>query len=97
MPGWGSSFRVNQDPHKTVNKQLVELYLYIGRNIYEKIEISKWGEGIVEKLSKDLQETFSDMKGLSKENLWRMKRLYETYSNYPKLSTLLTELSWSHN
>jgi predicted nuclease of restriction endonuclease-like (RecB) superfamily len=86
-----------QKVYQTVNKQLVELYLYVGKNIYEKIEISKWGEGIIEKLSQDLQRAFPDMKGFSKENLWRMKRLYETYKDYPKLSTLSTELSWSHN
>jgi len=83
--------------YQTVNKQLIELYLRIGRGIYEKIEISKWGEGIVEVLAKDLQREFPDMKGFSKENLWRMKKLHETYKNYPKLSPLVTELCCSHN
>lgn len=83
--------------YQRINRQLVELYLHIGKGIYEKIEISKWGEGVVEALAKDLQREFPDMKGFSKENLWRMKKLYETYRSYPKLSTLLTELSWSHN
>ena len=31
------------------------------------------------------------------ENLWRMKQFYETYKDAPKLSTLLREISWSHN
>jgi predicted nuclease of restriction endonuclease-like (RecB) superfamily len=26
-----------------------------------------------------------------------MKQFYETYKNFPKLSTLLIEISWSHN
>lgn len=86
-----------QKAYQTVNKQLVELYLYMGEDIYEKIEISRWGESIVETLSADLKKEFPEMKGFSKENLWRMKKLFETYQNYPKLSTLLTELSWSHN
>ncbi len=55
------------------------------------------GQGIVETLSQDLQKEFPDMKGFSKENLWRMKKLYESYKSYPKLSPLVTELSWSHN
>lgn len=86
-----------QRAYQTVNKQLVELYLHLGKSIYEKIEVSKWGESIVEKLSNDLQKEFPDMKGFSRENLWRMKKLYETYKNYKKLSPLVTELSWSHN
>ncbi len=83
--------------YQMINKQLVELYLHIGKNIYEKIEISKWGEGIVEKLSQDLQRGFPDMKGFSIQNLWRMKQMHQTYKDYPKLSPLVRELSWSHN
>ena len=86
-----------QKAYQIVNQRLAELYLYIGKSIYEKIEVSKWGEGVVKTLAEDLQREFPDMKGFSKENLWRMKRLFEAYQNYPKLSTLLTELSWSHN
>ncbi|MEA3436587.1 MAG: PDDEXK nuclease domain-containing protein [Thermodesulfobacteriota bacterium] len=86
-----------QKAYQTINRQLVELYLRIGRGIYEKIEVSKWGEGIVEALAGDLHREFPDMKGFSKENLWRMKKLHEAYKDYPKLSTLLTELPWSHN
>lgn len=83
--------------YQTINRQLVELYLKLGESIYEKIELSKWGQGVVETLSQDLKIEFPDMKGLSKENLWRMKKLYESYIDYPKLSPLVTELSWSHN
>lgn len=83
--------------YQTVNKQLVELYLSIGRNIYEKIEISKWGEGIIERLSNDLQREFTDMKGFSSRNLWEMKKIYETYKDNQKLQPLVAELSWSHN
>jgi len=83
--------------YQTVNKQLVELYFNIGRSIYEKIEISKWGEGIIERLSNDLQREFPDMKGFSAQNLWRMKQLYETYKDNEKLSPLVRELSWTHN
>lgn len=86
-----------QKAYQTVNKQLVELYLYIGKSIYEKVEISKWGERIIERLSLDLRREFPDMKGFSAQNLWRMKQFYETYKDNEKLSTLLRELPWSHN
>lgn len=86
-----------QTAYQTVNKQLAELYLHIGKSIYEKIEVSKWGEGVVETLSKDLQKEFPDIKGFSVQNLWRMKQIYETYKDNPKLSPLVRELPWSHN
>ena len=38
-----------------------------------------------------------EIKGFSDKNLWRMKQFYETYKDFPKLSTLLREISWSHN
>jgi len=86
-----------QKAYRDVNKRLVGAYLSIGKAIYEKVELSKWGEGIVVTLSKDLQIAFPNMKGFSQENLWRMKKMYETYKDYSKLSPVVTELSWSNN
>jgi predicted nuclease of restriction endonuclease-like (RecB) superfamily len=83
--------------YQRVNRQLVELYLFIGKNIYQKVEVSKWGEGIVGKLSEDLKRAFPDMKGFSTQNLWRMKELYDAYKDNRKLSTLVRELPWTHN
>ncbi|MBI5099710.1 MAG: DUF1016 domain-containing protein [Nitrospirae bacterium] len=86
-----------QKAYKTVNRQLVELYLSIGESIYEKVEVSNWGQGIVETLSQDLQKEFPDMKGFSSRNLWEMKKIFETYKDNQKLQPLVAELSWSHN
>ena len=83
--------------YQTVNRQLVELYLCLGEAIYEKVEISRWGAGIVERLARDLQMEFPDMRGLSARNLWEMKKMHETYRNWQKLQPLVAELSWSHN
>ncbi len=86
-----------QKAYKTVNRQLVELYLNIGESIYEKVEVSKWGQGVVETLSRDLRNEFPDMKGFSSRNLWEMKKIYETYKDNLKLQPLVAVLSWSHN
>ncbi len=83
--------------YQAVNRQLVELCLSIGEAIYEKVEISRWGTGIVERLAQDLQREFPDMRGFSARNLWEMKKLYETYREYQKLQPLVAELTWSHN
>src|SRR5690606_4640344 len=37
------------------------------------------------------------IKGFSDKDLWRMKQFYEAYKDFPKLSTVLREISWSHN
>jgi predicted nuclease of restriction endonuclease-like (RecB) superfamily len=77
-----------------VNKQLIELYLYIGKKLVEKNE---WGEAIVEKISKDLQQTYPAIKGFSARNLWNMKNFYLFYSTNPKLQPLVAEISWVKN
>jgi len=37
------------------------------------------------------------MRGLSSQNLWRMKQIYESYKDNEKLSPLVRELSWTNN
>lgn len=86
-----------QKVYQIVNRQLVEMYWLLGKRIYEKIELSYWGEGVIEAISRDLQLAFPDMRGFSTQNLWRMKQCYETYKNHEKLSPLVRELSWTHN
>lgn len=82
---------------KAVNKQLVSLYWDIGRIIVKKQKGSIWGNAIVEMLSKDLQSEFPGIKGFSAPNLWRMRMFYQTYAKNPKLSPMVTEISWTHN
>jgi len=81
----------------SVNTELIDLYWNIGEYISKKTESDGWGKGTVEELSRFIQKEMIGSRGFSSENLWRMKKFYETYSQFPKLSTLLTELSWTNN
>jgi len=82
---------------RAVNAELIDLYWNVGRYISEKINRAEWGDAVVLKLAKYIQQNMPDSKGFSDKNLWRMKQFYETYRDFPKLSTLLREISWSHN
>ena len=82
---------------KSVNSELINLYWNIGEYISDKIEQAEWGDSVVIELSKYIQKTEPEIKGFSDKNIWRMKQFYETYKDFPKLSTLLREISWSHN
>lgn len=82
---------------KTVNTELITLYWNIGEYISRKVELSEWGQSVVKELSHYIQTNEPDIKGFSDKNLWRMKQFYETYKEFPKISTLLREISWSHN
>lgn len=82
---------------KAVNAELINLYWNIGEYISNKIDLSEWGDSVVTELAKFIRTHEPEIKGFSDKNLWRMKQFYETYKAFPKLSTLLREISWSHN
>lgn len=82
---------------KAVNAELISLYWNIGEHISKKIEKSEWGDSVVTELANFIQTQEPEIKGFSDKNIWRMKQFYENYKDFPKLSTLLREISWSHN
>jgi predicted nuclease of restriction endonuclease-like (RecB) superfamily len=77
-----------------VNKELIELYLYIGQKL---VETQEWGKSIVETLANDLQKAYPGMKGFSSANLWRMQSFYLQYKDNEKLAPLVREISWTKN
>ena len=82
---------------KAVNAELINLYWNIGEHISKKIEQSEWGDSVVTELANYIQSQEPEIKGFSDKNIWRMKQFYEAYKDFPKLSTVLREISWSHN
>jgi len=92
--------KVEESKHKaitTVNKLLIELYWYIGKTITELQERSKWGDGVVEKLSQDLRIKYPKQSGFSARNLWDCKRFYLAYRDSPKLRPVVAEIHWTNN
>lgn len=82
---------------KSVSKQTVLLYRDIWKSVSEKA-LSQWrGNAVVEQLSQDLQREFSGIRWFSARNIWRMKILYETYSQNEKLTPLVAEIGWVQN
>jgi len=82
---------------RTVNAQLINLYWNIGEHISKKIEKSEWGDAVVTELADFIQKYEPEIKGFSDKNIWRMKQFYETYKDFPKLSPLVREISWTNN
>jgi len=63
-----------------VNTELLNLYWELGEMIEEKQSKSKWGDGIIDQLSKDLMSEFPEMKGFSITNLKYIRKWYLFYS-----------------
>ncbi len=90
-------FESRNNALKIVNKELVNLYFNIWKNISEKIENSWWWKSIVENLSEDLKKEFPWIQWFSWRNLWNMVKFFEFYSKNSKLHPLAAEISWSNN
>ncbi len=82
---------------RAVNAELIQLYWSIGEYISAKLEKSEWGDSVVSELAIYIQQNEPELKGFSDKNIWRMKQFYESYRDYPKLSTVLREISWTNN
>jgi predicted nuclease of restriction endonuclease-like (RecB) superfamily len=82
---------------RAVNAELINLYWNIGEYISKKIEQSQWGDSVVTELANFIQTYEPEIKGFSDKNIWRMKQFYETYKDFPKLSPLVREISWTNN
>ena len=82
---------------KKVNKELIDLYWNIGKEIVAKQEAYGWGKSVVKNLSDELRKEFVGIKGFSVQNLWNMRQFYLEYYENQKLQPLVGEIGWSHN
>ena len=82
---------------KQVNQTLTVTYWQIGKRI--SIEIldsnrAEYGKQVLRQLSQQLSDEFG--KGFGYRNLLRMKLFYEYFPEQEKVTTLSSQLSWSH-
>ncbi len=64
-----------------VNRELIGLYWRVGQTIVEQQAKAEWGRSVVERLARDLKNTFPDIKGFSPANLWRMRSFYLSWTD----------------
>lgn len=83
--------------YRSVNKELIDLYWGIGREIAERQERDGWGKSVVERLSRDLRKEFPGTSGFSTQNLWFMRQIYLEYRRHPNLLQLVREVPWGQN
>lgn len=65
---------------RLVNRELLLLYFAVGKRLSEKIAAEKWGTGVLEQLSADLQKLLPGLRGFSYRNLRNMRQFAEAYS-----------------
>ena len=62
-----------------VNREMIQLYWSIGRDILERQAQEGWGAKVVDRLAHDLRAAFPDMAGFSPRNLKYMRSFAEAY------------------
>ncbi len=83
--------------YRKVNEELILMYRDIGEYISKQSENAEYGDAFVQKLADFFAENYPDLKGFNRRGLYRMKQFYELYKDEEKVSTLLTQLSWSNH
>lgn len=75
-----------------VNSEQLLFNWQLGRDLVTRKAEEKWGNGIVEQVSLDLQNEFPNVKGFSARNLWNMKKWYSFYTSYADVGEAFREL-----
>ena len=83
--------------YRKVNEELILMYQEVGKYISEKSKEAAYGSNFVENVADFFSENYPDLKGFTRRGLYRMKQFYEIYKDDEKVSTLLTQLSWSNH
>ena len=83
--------------YRKVNEELILMYRDVGEYISKQSEKTEYGDAFVQKLADFFAENYPDLKGFNRRGLYRMKQFYELYKDNEKVSTLLTQLSWSNH
>lgn len=63
-----------------INTEKLQFNWSIGQDLVKRKAEERWGNGVVEQLSFDLQEAFPQEKGFGTTNLWAMKKWYTFFS-----------------
>ena len=75
-----------------VNSEQLMFNWQLGQDMVIRRAEEKWGKGVVEQLSFDLQAEFPGVKGFSARNLWFMKQWYSFYASKKETDSLVFDI-----
>lgn len=73
------------------------LYWQIGNAILEKQAEEGWGTRIIDRISKDLQNSFPEMKGFSARNIKYMRKFAESWLDFEFVQQVVAQIPWRSN
>lgn len=75
-----------------VNSEQLLFNWQLGRDLVVRKAEERWGTGIVNQVSLDLQDEFPEAKGFSARNLWFMRQWYTFYASNNKAVSLISDM-----
>jgi predicted nuclease of restriction endonuclease-like (RecB) superfamily len=79
-----------------VNQEQIRLYWQIGQEILERQRDQGWGAKVIDRLARDLKDSFPDIQGFSGSNLKYMRRFAELCPNGLIGQQAADQLPWFH-
>lgn len=67
-----------------VNRELIQYYWELGRDIVEMHVEDRWGQSVIKNLSIDLRRKNPNSTGLSQTNIYYTKKFYTLYTQHFK-------------
>ncbi len=82
---------------KEIKEKILEAQYKVLKAVNRELISLNWdiGKSVVETLSKDLQNEFPGIQGLSSHNLWRMRKFYLACQENEKLAPMVQEIGWT--
>ncbi len=69
----------------------------IGKYVSQQVAKGSWGNGTVQQLADYLEVKHPTLKGFNRRGLYRMMQFYAAYKNDEIVSSLMTQISWTHH
>lgn len=81
-----------------VNKEMLQLYWQIGRDILDRQVEAGWGAGVLDRIEADLRSEFPEMRGFSRTNLKYMRSFAEAWPDPSAIGQrFVGQLPWGQN
>lgn len=74
-----------------VQTELLNFYWELGADIVAKQAHTKWGDGLIDQLSRDLMAEFHEIKGFSRSNIKYIKKWYLFYNSTTSSSQIVQQ------
>lgn len=81
----------------SANVSMICLYWNIGKAVLDKQSEEGWGAKVIDRISKDLKESFPDMNGFSPRNIKYMRKFAECWRDFEFVQRVVAQIPWRTN